>query len=302
MTCSTAAAFVPPGGSRPVQNAGNRNYGRVTLQQATTNSINTAYVDLETNMKDGPAKTLEFAQKVGLPKAGGGWDPVSVLPLGIPEVSPLSHASGYATFANGGKHAPAHVVAQVKDATGAVLYRANTKAEQVIDADVANRRRGRAHPCGAGRHRCSRFRDGVPDRRGRPAPITTGPQGGAATQACWFVGMSKQIATAVMFVAGKDGTADLDKVRPRFFGGGPPLSTWMAYMQVAQKGLKDVPFDQATRRTSTQTPTLPPQPTRTATPTPTRTLTADPHPDTDGHGHPTGRPTGRPTSRPTTTR
>ncbi len=130
-------SFVPPGGSRPVQNAGGQSYGPVTLQQATTHSINTAYVDLETNMKDGPRKTLEFAQEVGLPKAGG-WDPVSVLPLGIPEVSPLSQASGYATFANGGKHVPAHVVAQVKDASGAVVYKADTDGKQVIDADVAN--------------------------------------------------------------------------------------------------------------------------------------------------------------------
>ena len=295
------SSFVPPGGSRPVQNAGNRNYGRVTLQQATTNSINTAFVDLETNMKDGPAKTLEFAQKVGLPKAGG-WDPVSVLPLGIPEVSPLSHASGYATFANGGKHAPAHVVAQVKDATGAVLYRANTKAEQVIDADVAN---------DVAAALTQVVQDGTAARAagmGFPIAGKTGTyynrsaSGGAATQACWFVGMSKQIATAVMFVAGKDGTADLDKIRPRFFGGGPPLSTWMAYMQVAQKGLKDIPFDPATRRTSTQTPTLPPQPTRTATPTPTRTPTATPTPTPTDTATSTGRPTGRPTSRPTATR
>ncbi|MFT4215943.1 MAG: transglycosylase domain-containing protein [Micropruina sp.] len=300
------SSFVPPGGTRPVQNAGNRNYGRVTLQQATTNSINTAYVDLETQMKDGPAKTLEFAQSVGLPKAGG-WDPVSVLPLGIPEVSPLSQASGYATFANGGKHAQTHVVAQVEDGSGAILYRADTTAKQVIDPDVAN------DVAYALTHV---VQDGTASRAGGMGfPIAgktgtyynRGADGGAATQACWFVGMSKQISTAVMFVAGKDGTDDLDEIYPSFYGGGPPLSTWMAYMQQAQKGLKDIPFDPPTQRTSTQKPTLPARtstPTRTATATATASASAKPSASASAEpsDDPTGEPSGRPSPRPSTPR
>ncbi|MFT3971504.1 MAG: transglycosylase domain-containing protein [Micropruina sp.] len=289
-------AFVPPGGTRPVQNAGGRNYGTVTLQQATTHSINTAFVDLETTMKDGPRKTLEFAQKVGLPKAGG-WDPVSVLPLGIPEVSPLSQASGYATFANDGKHVPPHVVAQVKDASGAVLYKADTHAEQVIDADVAN------DVAYALTHV---VQDGTASRAGGMGfPIAgktgtyynRGADGGAATQACWFVGMSKQISTAVMFVAGKDGTDDLDKIYPGFFGAGPPLSTWMSYMQVAQQGLKNIPFDQPTHRVSIHTPTLPPRQTR-PTATSRRTASATPTATTKPTATPTEEPTEEPTRPP----
>ncbi|MFT4295938.1 MAG: transglycosylase domain-containing protein [Micropruina sp.] len=298
------SSFVPPGGTRPVRNAGNREYGRVTLQQATTNSINTAYVDLETNMKDGPQKTLEFAQEAGLPKAGG-WDPVSVLPLGIPEVSPLSQATGYATFARGGKYVPTHVVAEVKDASGATLYRSDAKAEQTIDRDVAN------DVAYALTHV---VQDGTASRAGGmgfPIAGKTGTyynraaNGGAATQACWFVGMSKQISTAVMFVAGKDGTDDLDKIYPRFFGGGPPLSTWMSYMRVAQKGLKDIPFDQATHRTSTQTPTLPPRtstPTRTASATPSSSGKPSETPSTEPSKGPSGEPSGRPSPRPSASR
>ena len=54
--------FTPPGENTPVRNAGDRNYGTVNLLQATTNSINTAYVDLEGQMDDGPENTLAFAQ------------------------------------------------------------------------------------------------------------------------------------------------------------------------------------------------------------------------------------------------
>ncbi len=296
--------FTPPGEGVPVRNAGDRNYGRVTLQQATTNSINTAYVDLEGNMKDGPKATLEFAQDAGLPKEAG-WNPVSRVPLGIPEVSPLSQASGYATFANGGKHAPVHVVAQVKDASGAVLYRADTKADQVIDADVAN------DVAYALTHV---VQDGTAARAGGmgfPIAGKTGTyyirdaKGGSKTSACWFVGMSKQIATAVMYVAGDEGTDDLNKYYPGFFGSGPPLSTWMSYMQVAQQGLKDVAFDPPTRRVSTHTPTLPARtatPTRTATSTARPTMTATTEPTDGPTDDPTDEPTGRPSPRPSTSR
>ena len=290
--------FTPPGEGVPVRNAGDSNYGRVTLQQATTHSINTAFVDLEGNMKNGPAETLEFAQKVGLPKEGG-WKPVSRVPLGIPEVSPVYQASGYATFANGGKHVPPHVVAQVKDASGAVLYKADTHADQVIDADVAN------DVAYALTHV---VQDGTASRAGGmgfPIAGKTGTaydraaKGGSKTTACWFVGMSKQISTAVMFVAGKNGTDDLNKIYPGFFGAGPPLSTWMSYMQVAQQGLKDIPFDPPTHRVSTQTPTLPPRTTRpTATKTPTASATPTATPTGKPTDEPTDEPTGQPSNRP----
>ena len=287
--------FTPPGEGVPVRNAGDVNYGRVTLQQATTHSINTAFVDLEGNMKNGPAETLKFAQAAGLPKEGG-WDPISRVPLGIPEVSPLYQASGYSTFANGGKHATPHVVAQVKDASGAVLYKADTRAEQVIDADVAN------DVAYALTHV---VQDGTASRAGGmgfPIAGKTGTaydraaKGGSKTTACWFVGITKQVATAVMYVAGDNGTDNLNAIYPGFFGAGPPLSTWMSYMRVAQQGHDNVAFDPPTHRVSTQTPTLP---ARTSTPAPTKSATATARPTRTATSQPTDQPTNEPTDQPT---
>ncbi len=281
--------FTPPGENTPVRNAGDRNYGTVNLLQATTNSINTAYVDLEGQMDDGPENTLAFAQAAGLPKAAG-WEPISRVPLGIPEVSPLSQATGYATFARDGKHIDTHVVAQVKDASGAVVYAADTSAEQTVDADVAN---------DVAYALTNVVQDGTAARAGNmgfPIAGKTGTYyirdaaGGSKTTACWFVGMSKQIATAVMYVAGDEGTDDLNDYYPAgFFGSGPPLSTWMSYMSVAQDGLKDIAFDGPTQRVSTQSPTAPArtsQPTRTSKPSATATQpTVEP-----SNGRPTVRP------------
>lgn len=296
--------FTPPGENTPVRNAGDRNYGTVNLLQATTNSINTAYVDLEGQMDDGPENTLAFAQAAGLPKAAG-WEPISRVPLGIPEVSPLSQATGYATFARDGKHIDTHVVAQVKDASGAVVYAADTSAEQTVDADVAN---------DVAYALTNVVQDGTAARAGNmgfPIAGKTGTYyirdaaGGSKTTACWFVGMSKQIATAVMYVAGDEGTDDLNDYYPAgFFGSGPPLSTWMSYMSVAQDGLKDIAFDGPTQRVSTQSPTAPArtsQPTRTSNPSATAT-----QPTTEPTTEPTTQPTvepsnGRPTVRPSAT-
>ena len=56
----------------------------------------------------------------------------------------------------------------------------------------------------------------------------------------WFVAYTKQISTAVMFVAGDGGTDDLDPFHapdnPTFFGGTYPARTWAAVMEVAMKG------------------------------------------------------------------
>ena len=300
--------FTPPGENTPVRNAGDRNYGTVNLLQATTNSINTAYVDLEGQMDDGPENTLAFAQAAGLPKAAG-WEPISRVPLGIPEVSPLSQATGYATFARDGKHIDTHVVAQVKDASGAVVYAADTSAEQTVDADVAN---------DVAYALTNVVQDGTAARAGNmgfPIAGKTGTYyirdaaGGSKTTACWFVGMSKQIATAVMYVAGDEGTDDLNDYYPAgFFGSGPPLSTWMSYMSVAQDGLKDIAFDGPTQRVSTQSPTAPArtsQPTRTSKPSATATQPTT-EPTTEPSTEPTTQPTvepsnGRPTVRPSAT-
>ena len=300
--------FTPPGENTPVRNAGDRNYGTVNLLQATTNSINTAYVDLEGQMDDGPENTLAFAQAAGLPKAAG-WEPISRVPLGIPEVSPLSQATGYATFARDGKHIDTHVVAQVKDASGAVVYAADTSAEQTVDADVAN---------DVAYALTNVVQDGTAARAGNmgfPIAGKTGTYyirdaaGGSKTTACWFVGMSKQIATAVMYVAGDEGTDDLNDYYPAgFFGSGPPLSTWMSYMSVAQDGLKDIAFDGPTQRVSTQSPTAPArtsQPTRTSNPSATAAQPTT-EPTTEPSTEPTTQPTvepsnGRPTVRPSAT-
>jgi membrane peptidoglycan carboxypeptidase len=66
------------------------------------------------------------------------------------------------------------------------------------------------------------------------------PDGTSDIVSAWFVAYTRQISTAVMYVAGNDGNGDLDNyARPgdsTFFGGTYPALTWAEYMKTATKG------------------------------------------------------------------
>ena len=129
----------------------------------------------------------------------------------------------------------------------------------------------------------------------------------------WFVGYTKQISTAVMYVAGKGGNDDLDPyARPgdsTFFGGTYPALTWADYMAVATEGqpVEDFGGPAYVNRDKYSEPTLRPEPTETREPSEEPTETEEPEPTTyldaragaDGDRRPRSRaPSRRPVRRP----
>ncbi|HEY3548295.1 MAG TPA: transglycosylase domain-containing protein [Propionicimonas sp.] len=289
-------SFTPRGDSSPVRNA-DGNHGTVTLQQATTHSINSAYVDLVTQMSNGPAKVQRMAEAAGIPE-NSQWDLSNRIPLGNTEVSPVNQANSYATFANLGVHHNPHVVAEVLDINNKSLFKGDASGKETMDADVAN---------DVTYALTKVTQDGTGSRAaalGYPVAGKTGTVGYGVekkrkignktytsivreTRAVWFVGFTKQITTAVVYVKGDQGTGDLGHT----FGSGFPLATWLDYMRVAMHGLERQSFDPPTHRTSTQTPTFKPKPTVTPTPTPSVTVTPTV----------TAPPTNPPTTAPPTT-
>jgi membrane peptidoglycan carboxypeptidase len=232
--------FTPPGDSKPVRNEFSHQYGRsVDLIRATAQSINTAFVDLTTQMDNGPRKIMKMAQAVGAPR-GPGWDKNSRLPLGTAEVSPLAQASAYATFANDGIAVPDHVVREVRDRKGKVIYEAQPEKKRAVTEDIAHDvtyALSNVVEEGTGR---------AVQTLNRPVAGKTGTKdrnnadGSSDIVSAWFVAYTRQISTAVMYVAGNDGNGDLDKyARPgdnTFFGGTYPALTWADYMKTAAKG------------------------------------------------------------------
>ena len=292
-----------PGDPIPVRNENNEQEGySVDLVKATTDSINTAFVDLIRQMPKGKDKTLEIAEKAGAPRTRG-WDAAERnIPIGTPEVSPLNQASAYAAFANGGTHVAPHVVKEVKDAEGNVLYKADPKENRVVSGDVADDvtyALSNVVEAGTGR---------AASAIGRPVAGKTGTNGVDVGEnenivnSSWFVGYTRQISTAVMYVAGKTGSASLDPYRrpgdTTFYGATYPVQTWVDYMKTATDGQDVEKFDDPAYVNSYAQPTYTPapspsdEPTQSPTPSDTPTATAEPSPSSSR------RPTPRVTSSP----
>lgn len=282
-----------PGTNSYVRNAGS-SYGMVSLQTATTRSINTAYVDLTLQLSDGPEAVLQAANDAGAPTVEG-WDPVATVALGTPEVSPLYQAAAYSTFANQGVRRSPHVVAKVIDNAGQEVYAADTKGEQTIDVDTATDvtyALTKVTQDGTG-YRAAQLGYPVAGKTGTAYNSVT-----RKTTAAWFVGYTRQVTTAVAYTRG-DGTVDLGN---SFYGSGYPAMTWLTYMREAMDGKERLAFDPPTKRVSTQTPTAKPKPKPTPTPTLTPIETpTEPSTPTVEPTEPTTEPTRttEPTARPT---
>ena len=284
-------SFTPPGESRPVRNEFSNQYGSsVDLIKATAESINTAFVDLTSQMDNGPRKILKMAQAVGAPK-GAGWDNNYRLPLGTAEVSPLDQASAYATFANDGVSVANHVVREVRDRKGNVIYQAQPEKKRAVTEDIAHDvtfALSHVVEQGTGRavqtlERPVAGKTGTKDR--------TNDDGSSDVVSAWFVAYTRQISTAVMYVAGNDGNGDLDNyARPgdsTFFGGTYPALTWADYMETATKGqaVKEFPGPAYVNREEVPQPEPTMQETHQATeePRPTRVETPQQEPTPSRH-------------------
>lgn len=274
-----------------ITNAGGANYGPVTLEKATTSSINSAYVDLVSQMKDGPAKVIQAATDAGL--TDHKWEPVVGIPLGSAEVSPLEAARGFATLANDGQRTTPHIVAEVKDIKGQVVYKPTINPEQSVEQDVS-------------RNAVNALLGVTQDGTGQAAVRGLGHEvagktgtnySNNQTLATWFVGSTRQISTAFVLTAGPDARSDLGR---NTYGSTYSAVGWNAYMKVAMEGLDKAKFPGPVKQTRKGNFSAPPAP-KTATPTPTTTKpTATSAPtQTQPTQQPTQDPTQQPTQEPT---
>ena len=294
--------FTLKGESKPITNGGH-NYGPVTLEKATTSSINTAYVDLVTQMKDGPQKVIQAALDAGL--VNNKWQATPNIPLGSAEVSPLEAARGFATLANEGKRTTPHIIAQVTDMNGQVVYSPTINPEQTIENDVStnavNALLGVTQD-GTGRVAVSGLNYEVAGKTG--TNFSNGE-----TLATWFVGATRQISTAFVLTAGPQALSNLGR---NTYGSTYSAVGWNAYMKVAMAGKERIDFPAAVKQTRKGNFTAPPTPTPSATPTATASVrptsaaptTSEPTQSSEPTSEPTtAEPTARPTrttSRPTT--
>lgn len=173
----------------------------MSLQQATANSTNTFFVELE--HLAGVCNSVQVAERTGVELTATGdsfdkWGGQPSFVLGAAEISPLSLAEAYATFAARGVHCEAHIVESVTINEGDEIAFPDGDCERVMKKEVADG--------------VNELLAGVMQGTGRPATIPGGyPQAGKtgttdAHEAVWFAGYTPEVAGIAMVA--KDKTAD----------------------------------------------------------------------------------------------
>jgi membrane peptidoglycan carboxypeptidase len=214
-------------------NYGNKSYGQVNLLQATENSINSAYVEMESSI--GVKSVADAALRAGIPEDTPGLNLKGLdltFVLGTASPSGLDMASAYSTFAARGTHAQTSVIKKVMGSNGGLLYEFNPKTNSAFDQPVADTvtyaltqvvQKGTGFAAQALR---------------RPAAAKTGTNDD--NKSAWFVGYTPQLATAVLMAkeapdgtpVSMSGTGGLATVT----GGSFPAAIWTAFMTAALDG------------------------------------------------------------------
>jgi len=115
-----------------------RSGGKMSLQQATTESINTAFAQLTIDL--GACKVHETMNRMGLHAANG--KPIDkAIPsvaLGAGTVTPMTIAASYATLAARGKYCEPTPIASITTSGGKAVKIPAAACKQVIRADIAD--------------------------------------------------------------------------------------------------------------------------------------------------------------------
>lgn len=269
-----------------LRNEGNASYGDISLLTATSQSVNTVFVDLGTQV--GPDKIRNAAVRAGVPRSTIGLtaDPTTV--LGTASPTTLDMAGAYATFANRGMQVPTTVLKQVTRG-GSVEIELVPKPKLAFEEDVAdevNYALQNVVTSGTG-YRASAI--------GRPAAGKTGTSDN--NKSAWFVGYTPQISTAVMLVKEDSqgnattlyGTGGMGSV----YGGSYPAKIWAAFMAKAVENLDyeefEMPADMS-YDTGYDYYEPSPSPTESSSPSPSATESASPS------GSPSSSPSASPSS------
>jgi membrane peptidoglycan carboxypeptidase len=232
------------------------NYGSaISSITAMEESVNTAFVDMSSSMKNGPQKILTQANEMGIPPTDADerypgipdtsrdLEADALITLGKARVSAINMANAYATIANGGQRADVHVISKVVDSKGDIKYEYKPHTTQAIrpdiDRDVSYAlQQVVLHGTGANAQAINRAAAGK-------TGTATNDNGDVSSS--WFVGYTPQLATAVMYVRGDGDNALNDWLPPYngaagYFGAGYPTATWAAVMNRDLVGVPEKSF------------------------------------------------------------
>ncbi len=250
--------------------SGGRSFGPVSLEYATQESVNTAFVDLTYDlMDDGGEKTLEAARRAGLSATSvKRYDPsVAVVSLGYAPVPNVEMAAAYATFANQGKQNDWYVIERVRDRAGEDLHKHTVRSKEAfskaVAADVTKALQDVVRS-GSGTNASTMCPTAGKTGTATFQKVEDGEEGGSPhVSSSWCVGYTPRLSTAVMYVRGKNGNEALNGYMPTFYGGQYPAKTFSSFMNKVLDGGDCGEFPPPANIKSTKGKTFVPKPTET---------------------------------------
>jgi membrane peptidoglycan carboxypeptidase len=246
VNCETGAVY------EPVTVRNSTTSGTLNMAQATAYSTNTYFMAIEE--RAGICRTVDIAESLGVTLGNG--DPLLRVPsftLGTMEVSPLSVANAYATFAAHGRYCEPVSILEIRDRDGASVPVPSGNCTQILSREVAD---------GVTSMLVGVVDGNISGRTGsamslgdRPVAGKTGTTNESA--AVWFAGYTPQVASAVWVGDPRGGFAFPmkqvtinGKYYNQVFGGTLPGPIWKEAMQIASANLPIANFDLRTQFTA----------------------------------------------------
>ncbi|MFC8826866.1 transglycosylase domain-containing protein [Streptomyces sp. NPDC057137] len=226
----------PWSGTDKVENENETEVGPYGMKEATAKSVNTYYVQLISQI--GVCPVTELARKMGVERANG--DPIQQVPsitLGTQEMSPLTMASGYATFANRGTYCTPIAISSITGPNGKEMDVPKSKCSRAMSEKTADT--------------INTLLEGVvEDGTGQEAGLGSRPSAGKTGTtdfrlAAWFVGYTPNMAGAVWVGDPQHKKKMVDitiggQYHDKVFGGAVPGPIWRDAMSGALDG-KEAP-------------------------------------------------------------
>ncbi|MGH2753416.1 MAG: transglycosylase domain-containing protein [Actinomycetota bacterium] len=215
-----------------VQNYEGSSFGKVSLLEATVNSVNIVYALL--GQEVGVEDVVETAAEMGIRTP---LLPVASAPLGTNSINPLDMASAYGTLATYGEHHPPVAITKIVDKTGRTIYQDRSESRQVLEPGVA-------YLTTTALEQVMIRGTGTGAQIGRPAAGKTGTA--QEYRDAWFVGYTPNYVASV-WVGYPEGQIEMKTscfvalcrpTRIQVTGGSWPADIWQTFMTAA---LADVP-------------------------------------------------------------
>lgn len=216
----------------PVENENENEVGPYGMKEATAKSVNTYYVELISQI--GVCPVTELAAKMGVKRADGKKiQQVPSITLGTQEVSPLTMASAYATFASRGMYCTPVAIESITGPNKKPMPVPKTKCDRAMSettADTVN----------------TLLKGVVEDGTGTEAGLGSRPSAGKTgttdfRYAAWFVGYTPNMSGAVWVGDPRHSKKMVDitiggEWHEKVFGGEVPGPIWKDAMSGALDG------------------------------------------------------------------